>query len=74
MPATAHLSIIGVFNPRTGQVELYELLVLPFGSTAAVYHFNWVARALWTIMTSIFLIFCTQLFDDFPALESPELA
>jgi len=39
-----------------------------------VYHFKWVARALWTILTSLFRILCTHFFDDFPTLEAPALA
>ena len=44
-PEHAVFSIIAVFNPDLGQTVFFELLAMAFGSCAAVYAFNAVARA-----------------------------
>ena len=45
-PSSRWLSVIAVFNPETGRVELYVTEVLPFGATAAVYGFGRLSVAL----------------------------
>ena len=68
-PAHASISIVGVWNSRTSRVELYEQLVLPFGSTASVYDFNWIARALQKILVVEFDVLTIHYFDDFPTVD-----
>ena len=68
-PGQANLAIVGVRNPNSDAVEFFEQLALPFGSTAAVYHFNWVARALWWVLAHEFLICVAHYFDDFSVIE-----
>ena len=73
-PAHASISIIATWNARTGTAEFYEQVVLPFGSTASVYDFNWVARALQALLLRGFGVSCTHYFDDYPTLEFAPLA
>ena len=68
-PSQAHLSIVAVFNPSSGSWEFYEQLALPFGATAAVYHFNLVARGFQVILSRLFAVFCSHFFDDYPVVE-----
>jgi hypothetical protein len=72
-PAHSSLSVIATWNSRRRCIEFYEQLVLPFGSTASVYNFNWTARGLQWILVSGLGILCTHYFDDFPTLEFKEL-
>ena len=73
-PAHASISIVATFNSKSRCTELYEQVVLPFGSTASVYDFNWVARALQMILLKGFGIICTHYFDDYPTIEFKALA
>jgi len=73
-PSHASIAIVATFNSRSRKVELYEQLVLPFGSTASVYNFNWVARALQKLLVRGFGIIVTHYFDDYPTLEYKALA
>jgi hypothetical protein len=68
-PAHASIAIVATWNSQLKRTELYEQLVLPFGSTASVYGFNYVARALQLLLVREFGIICTHYFDDFPCLE-----
>jgi len=68
-PAQARFAIIAVFNPESGATEYYEMLAMPFGSRAAVYCFNEVARGLQYILLDLFGIVCSNYYDDFPILE-----
>jgi cytochrome b len=56
-------------NPASAEVVFFEQLVLPFGSSASVGWFNWVARALRTILTRLFLVNVTHYYDDFSVVE-----
>ena len=49
-PAHASFTIVAVWNHDRRCVEYYEQLVLPFGGTASVYNFNWVARGILFVM------------------------
>ena len=55
-------------------LEYYEQLVLPFGGTASVYNFNWVARGILYIMVVLFCLMSTHYFDDYACLEFDSLA
>ena len=68
-PDTKWASIVCVYNPSTRQPELYVSDALMFGSTAAVYGFNRVARGIWHIAVVKFNLLVTQFFDDFPGVE-----
>ena len=68
-PMQAHLSIVAVFDPTRRCWKYFEQLALPFGATAAVYHFNLVARGLQFILNRLFAVFCCHFFDDFPVVE-----
>ena len=72
-PSQAHASIVAVFNLGRSCWEFFEQLALPFGATAAVYHFNLVARGIQTILVRLFGICCCHYFDDFPVIEHATL-
>ena len=67
--ATKWASVLAVFNPNSQKAELYVSDVLMFGSTAAVYGFNRVARGIWHIAVAKFNLLLTQFYDDFPEVE-----
>ena len=48
--------------------------VFPFGATAAVYGFNWVARALWRILVIEFGLVLVHYFDDFTFVAPAAIA
>ena len=73
-PADAPLNIIGVFNPASGTIELFEALALMFGASAAVYGFLRFSRALAHIALKLFGLVSVEFFDDFTQLELRQLA
>ncbi len=60
---------IAVYNPTTGGPSFFSTAALMFGSTASVYAFNRLSRSLWHIQTSLFSIWSTVFYDDFPTVE-----
>lgn len=72
--ADSALSVVSVWNPHSGKVELYETESLPFGSTGSVYGFNRCSFALRQIFVHMFRMTCTSFFDDYPFLEFQCLA
>lgn len=73
-PSHAHLAIVAVFNPRTGAADLFRQPALPFGATAAVLCFNWVAYGIGLVLTSLFKLGSTNFYDDYTILETRRLA
>ncbi len=61
----AHLAILGMKNPKTGEPEYFEMARLPFGASAAVHGFNRVVQAIESILKTQLGIPCTHYFDDF---------
>ena len=57
--AHAPFTVISVFNPRSKESELHELVALAFGQGAAVYGFNRLSRALDAIFAEASVL-CTQ--------------
>ena len=72
-PESENVAIVAVWNPQAQRVELYKQLVMPFGATSVVYHFNWVARALWWVVVTQMAALTTHYFDDFTSLEISQL-
>ena len=68
-PAHACFGIIGVKDPNSNEVKLFESLSLMFGQTAAVYAFLRFSRALAAIGTVLFGLVTTEFFDDFIQIE-----
>ena len=66
-PERAVFSIIAV--PDFGQTVFFELLAMAFGSRAAVYAFNAVARAFQYMLLFVFHIVAANYYDDFPIIE-----
>ena len=70
-------SYICVFNPGTGEPEIYQCLVLPFGAKPSVMGFCRTSLALWWLGVKVFWFHWTVYFDDFvlvcSALESKHL-
>lgn len=73
-PSQEAFAVIAVWNPHIGAVEYFKQRALPFGATAAVLAFNWVATALCALLTAVFFIGATNYYDDFTVLERAELA
>eukprot|EP00435_Cladocopium_sp_Y103_P059063 s44_g21.t1 len=66
-------SFLVVFNPETGKGEIFQQLVLPFGSIASVTAFLRCALALWHIGSSLLHYTWTSYFDDFLSLVEDRL-
>ena len=62
-------TIIAVFCPESQKPMFFESSALLFGSTASVYTFNRVARALWFLMNVVMKVLCLQFYDDYPMLD-----
>jgi len=71
-PSQAHLSIVCVKNPETGEPEFFEICAMPFGASASVHGFNRVSAAIEAILVQILGIPCTHYFDDFTLLVPEE--
>ena len=63
---------IVVFNPALHQPSFFSTSALMFGSTASVYAFNRLSRSLWHIQTSLFAIWSTVFYDDYPTVETEQ--
>ena len=68
-PCDAWASILAVANPEDNNVYYFEAIALPFGSVSSVIGFNRAARALRMILTRLFKLVVTNLFDDFCQIE-----
>ena len=75
-PKPDHLwaRFIVVYNLEVGVPSFFSASALMFGSTASVYAFNRLSRSLWRIQTSLFSIWSTVFYDDFPTVETTETA
>ena len=60
-------------HPQSGKAQLYELLALAFGQSAAVQAFNRVARALDAAMLHL-LLPCSNYVDDYPLIAPTAVA
>jgi len=69
-PAHRCFGLIGVKDPTSGQVRLFETLSLMFGETAAVYAFLRFSRALAAICSRVLHLVVVEFFDDFIQLEA----
>ena len=67
-PAHRPLAVIAVRDAE-GRDALYVSNSLMFGSTAAVYAFNRVSRALWYLINRLLWIPSGVFYDDFPLLS-----
>ena len=68
-PADHALSIISVWSPEKNAPELFLQRALPFGASAAVLAFYWVAIALHAYLTRGLRLGCTHFYDDFVFIE-----
>ena len=66
-------SYIAVYCPEELRPKIFKLSCLPFGSTAAVYHFNRCAVALWFLGTSALDLLWTNYYDDYTVITPDEL-
>ena len=70
-------SFVCVYNPASGQPEIFQCLVLPFGAKPSVMAFCRTSSALWFIGLRVFRFHWTIYFDDFilvcAALEAKHL-
>ena len=58
-------SYIAVYNPITGQPEIFQQKVLPFGSIASVTAFLRCATGIWLIGSAVLFLTWTSYFDDY---------
>ena len=72
-PSCRKYSIVALKRPGTNAVQCFEGLVLPFGSTASVVHFNRVSKLLHSIGFRLNLLW-GSFYDDFPILSQRCLA
>ena len=63
--AYAQDSYLAVYNPSSGEAEVFQQKVLPFGSIASVTAFLRVAHGIWKLGTELLLLAWTSYFDDF---------
>ena len=68
-PSQHHLAVVCVYNPATGEKELFQQPALPFGASAAVLWFNWVSHCLNLVFSRLFKLGVTSFYDDFTLLE-----
>ena len=73
-PSHAFASVIVVFNPTTGQAELYVSDTLAFGQVAAVNGFCRVGQALNACAVRLFSLIVSDYVDDFTQIELSRLA
>ena len=66
------LSITAVMNPKTGQVELFEIYGQPFGAGHAVPNFYRVAEWLCRLLVLGYNLAIDHFFDDYFLVERPE--
>ena len=73
-PEQGFARVLTAYDPIRRVPAFYIINALRFGATSAVYGFNRVAKSLWHIMVSLGGVWATQYFDDFPNVETTELA
>ena len=61
--------VIAVWSPQQCGFEFYISRALMFGSTASVYAFNRIAKALQHLAVTYMSLMCNQFYDDFPCTE-----
>ena len=67
-------AFISVFNPSSGQVEIFRGVALPFGSVQSVYNFLRISHAIWHVGSKQLLLPWTFFYDDFLCYSSSSLA
>ena len=69
---TDHLcfSYFCISNCEFGRPKIYQLRILPFGTTYNVYNFLRLARILYTICTRDFFLLITNFYDDYYILAN----
>ena len=73
-PEHGFVRVLTAYDPIKCVPAFFIINALPFGATSAVYGFNRVAKSLWHIMVSLGGVWATQYFDDYPNVETKELA
>ena len=68
-PNSYWCSVLVAFDPGKQAPAFFLSRSLLFGSTAAVYSFNRIAKLIWTVVVTKFLLVCTQFYDDYPTVE-----
>ena len=73
-PHQGFVRVLTAYDPIKCVPAFFTINALPFGATSAVYGFNRVAKSLWHIMVSLGGVWTTQYFNDYPNVETKELA
>jgi len=68
-PSDACLAVVAAWLPSLGRAAFFEQLAMPFGGTASVHFFVWVARAPWVLLVRGHLVVSGHWVDDFPVVE-----
>ena len=66
---TMWASIVQTYDPETERDAYFISASLMFGSTASVYSFNRISRALWFLMARYLNIISINFYDDYPMIE-----
>ena len=72
--AVVAAAIVAVFDPVKKRPRLFRQIALPFGASAAVLAFNWVAAALCHFLAKLLYIGASNFYDDFTIIERARLA
>jgi hypothetical protein len=62
-------AVIMAFDPTEQTAKYFVSNAFLFGSTASVYIFNRLARAIWFLLNKVMKVMALQFYDDFPLLE-----
>jgi hypothetical protein len=68
-PESLKHAVIMAFDPIDQSAKYFVSNAFLFGSTASVYIFNRLARAIWFLLNKIMKVMALQFYDDFPLLE-----
>ena len=72
-PSQKELSVIACWCPSSQSPRLFRLVSQPFGASAAVLSFNWLAAAICRIFVVAFRLGVTNFYDDFTIFEVDRL-
>ena len=73
-PSHYCFSVVVVWDPDGRAPAYFVQRSLPFGASAAVLAFNWVATAFHAVLATLFLLGLTNFYDDYVVIERLALA
>ena len=73
-PSHESVTVVACWCPEVRAYKYFRQLALPFGASASVLSFNWIAVALSRILISGLRVGSTCFYDDYTVIETAELA